>query len=198
MRHFHVLLAIVPTIFVLSSPASAEDEETPTYCGTEGRRIINMHAVQEDLTLDEVTGTIVRVSTALNYVESHRPEYLEAHPNFHDWMQTLANMGGLAIQIKAPGLTFDSFYIPEPFGEPEADVPFVHNGLLVDLNSDPTKQSGDCFGYEVGPEACFFVTGTSSCRPCPDDPEHPLFDLDPADKSVGIHEQYLGEKIKIR
>lgn len=200
MRHFQVLLAMVLTIVVLSSPASAEDDNTRRYCRSQGHRIVNMYAVQEDLTLDKVTGTIVRVSAALKYIESHRPEYLEAHPNFHDWMQTLANMDGLAVQIEAPGLTFDSFYIPEPFDvdEPEGDVPFVHNGLLVDLSSDPTKQSGDCFGYEVGPDECFFITGTSSCRPCPDDPDHPLFDLDREDQSVMIREKYLGEKMTIR
>jgi hypothetical protein len=196
----HIKLPIAAALLTLLISPSVMAEETATYCMNSTRlaRVVNIHAVQQGLSADELTVKVVSASDVVDYIQAKRPEYLSAHPDIRDWLKDLSELNAVAAQIAAPELEVDSFYIPEPF---EGDVPFVYNGLLIYLSNASKAQTDTCFGYEVGYDACVRVTGsgTTGCLPCPTDPEHPIYDLGLSkEDQVVINQEIIGQTWKIR
>lgn len=175
-------------ILLLSPQAFAEsDESDVSYSASvlDVRRSINSYAVQEKLTLDEVEGTVVSASTALEYIEANRPDYFDEYPKRHEWMQKLADSEALAVRIEAPELKVDAFYIPEPV---ELDASHIQRGLVVngqltDAEKAARKKDEDPGDWNTDPE----------------DAGHPLFNLSSSpDDETPLEDHTVGTTWNIR
>lgn len=181
-----------------ASPTTPSPTPASSYClsSTSALQVVNAYAIQYGLTPEAVRAKVVKVADARSYIERHAPHYLAEHSKVDAWFKRLISLDALALQIRAPELNIDSFYIPEPL---EADVPFVHDGLLVHLNDRAKHTQDNCLGYEVGAPACVRVSGNTTCEPCPTDPEHPLFKIFIAPEyRVGFDASALGKTWRIR